>query len=64
VKPSAPENGDGDERPWVAPDGTQWLRALILGDWLGWRPGDDGLLVLTEEQFRAKYPSHSWQGGQ
>lgn len=44
------------DEPWQAPDGTRWLHFAKWGEWHGWEPGEDGLFVMTEEEFRHFYP--------
>jgi len=43
-------------RPREAPDGTRWLWFPRSGEWHGQLPGEDGLRVLTPEEFRGSYP--------
>jgi hypothetical protein len=43
-------------QPWEAPDGTRWLWFPQFGEWHGWIPGEDGLWILTPEEFRDSHP--------
>jgi hypothetical protein len=43
-------------QPWEAPDGTRWLWFPRFGEWHGWMPGEDGLWILTPEEFRDSHP--------
>ncbi len=43
-------------QPWEAPDGTRWLWFPQFCEWHGWMPGEDGLRILTPEEFRGSYP--------
>ena len=43
-------------KPWEAGDGTRWLYFPQFREWHGWVPGEDGLFVLDEGEFRRGYP--------
>ena len=45
-----------EAEPWEAPDGTLWLHFPNWGNWQGWMPGEDGLFVMDEYDFRCAYP--------
>ena len=55
-RPKMPPDGTGDE-PWEAPDGTLWLHFPQYGEWHGWQSGEDGLWILSDEEFRQIYGS-------
>jgi hypothetical protein len=44
--------------PWRASDDTEWLPVTPDGSpgWTGWQPGEDGVWILTEQDFRSAYP--------
>jgi hypothetical protein len=46
----------GEQGPWQASDGTQWLWFQQYDEWLGWMPGEDGLWTRSREEFRNEYP--------
>jgi len=48
---------DDDTRPgWQATDGTVWVHFRAFREWRGWMPGEDGVWVYSEEEFRRSYP--------